>query len=473
MVTYSPTRSAAKTVTKSTANVSGLVYPTFAAGSKLVSALDSITQQEHYAESLKVENRGSSILHWASRDFPWFKHCIWYDATATGGASPPLFRGANFGLAGDTATGMSNRMTPLINTNPDLLLLLGGTNIGPTDTLPATVIASLQSIIDDCEANDIHVILGTILPRVVEDVASPSGNKITPALMNRILEINNWIRAQGSSTVTIWDAWYDLIDTQYSPGDALYGTPWSWVTRDDVHLTPRGCYTAAKSLRTILMAMRRAETWFNTAHDDSDNILSAAASRFEGSGGSAQDGVTGTVATGWAIDNIDGGAGSVSAVASVIANAQTGGQTQRLVITSDGLGSSADNVETISVTPLGYLISEASLSDGDWCQYMFSLSVSSNAVLGSLQTLLRNTTTGVIGRGMGSVIADRTAQPWPHDQYNAWIVTEPVQYNTSDVYNPQLYIDVLQTEAGSVTIDMDKALLRKVEDPQVLFPYTT
>ena len=451
-----------------------LTLPFFTPDTRIITIGDSITRGNNYAISTAIENQGDGILAWALRDCPAFRHCVWYDAAATGGATPPLFRGANFGLSGDTATQIAARTTPMTNSGADLAIVLAGTNIGATDALPATTQDSIQDILDDVTGAGIHVILGTILPREVK--TSPTGSEISPALMQRILDINTWIRAQGAPNITIWDAWDDLVDPAYVYGvDDEYGSPLAGITRDNVHLTPFGAYSAAKTLRGILRTLSAThmydDTWFDSAPAGGDNILTNG--HFTGTGGTAQNATSGAIANNWVVTNTDGAAGSVSAVCSLLANTDTGGQSQRIVCTSDGAGSSTDNVETISLTPLGFTVNEAALNDGDWCQLFFKVSAASSNVIGSLQCLLRNTTSGVIGRRMSHVEANRANQPWPTDAFDAWIISEPIQYNTGDVLNPQLYIDVLQTISGSVTVDIDAALVLAVEDPAVTFPYTT
>lgn len=451
----------------------GTDIPIFPVGTKIAADGDSITQQNHFAASNKIENRASGYLIWALLENPGWVHKVWYDATATDGATPPLFRGANHGIAGDTATGMYNRITPIINTGAKVVVKLCGTNEGATDTLPSAVIASIKNSLNEYADNGIHVILGTIWPRDIR--TNPSGNERSPAYMDRIQEINVWIRQEAARNpnVTLWDPWDDMVDPQYVDGvDDEYGSPLAGMMRDGVHPAPLGAYTASKSLSRILRRMMPQQEWFDKNPANS-NILSNG--NFTGTSGAAQDGVTGTVPDNWAVDNVDGGgSGNVSAVCSLISNAETGGQTLRVVCTSDGLGSSVDNVESILIQPYGSAVVEADLNDGDWVQYFVKITMSANTIVGSFQTWLRNTNTGVFAKGLGSTIQDRTAQPYPtHAMQSVVLQTEALQYNSSDVLNPQIYLDILQTEAGDVTVDIEYAIVRAVEDPQTTFPYTT
>lgn len=446
-------------------------FPQFSSGAKIITVGDSITQYGNFAASNSVENRGTSILHWAINDIPNFRHSIYYDATATSGAAPPLFRGANFGIAAESATNIAARTGPMTRTGAQVAVVLCGTNVGVTDTPVNVATASIQSILDDLTNAGMFVCLGTILPRQVENPAT--GINITTALMDRILAINDWIRTKRSLNVAIWDAWEDMRDPAYSVGDPLYGSPKSGMTRDGVHLTPRGAYTASRPLRTILKQTIASsnlytDTWFPPNIGAASNIILDGI--FSGTGGMTTGGATGVAATNWTVQNITA-AGNVSVVASVVVNPTTGGQSQRIVFTSDGLGSSATNAESITLTPQGFRVSEELLANGDWCQLFFKVRTNASPVVGGLQCILRNQTTYIFGRGLYIADNNRALQPYPNEIFDGWIVSEPMIYNTANVFIPQLQIDVLRSVAGSLTVDVDAAILMKTESAAVTFPY--
>lgn len=450
--------------------------PFFSTGAKIITVGDSIMQANNYANNSpfnKISNQGDGIITWALRDIPAFQHLVWQDSGATGGAAPPYFYGANFGLSGDSATQVAARTTPMVNSGADLAIVLVGTNTGATDALVATTIASIQDILDDLIGTGMHVILGTILPR--ETVTSPTGNQISLALMDRIQSINDWIRVQGSADITVWDAWDDLVDPQYEDGvDDEYGSPLAGMTKDGVHLTPVGAYTAAQSLRSILQQMTDADlfddTWFESDPADSANRITNGS--FTGTSGYPQYGVSGTVAANWVVRSTDTSPSYTSGVASLVANADTGGYSQKLVITCDGLGAT-DGYEQYYMAPLSNIINEPAMTDGNWVQLMFKFRVENNddGILGSLTGRLLNQTQGKNSWGMEWVNTFQ-AEPWPVTDFEGWIVTEPLQYSTGNVFQIYLYANIMENFAGTVDVYCDAAVLLEVADPDLTFPYT-
>lgn len=441
--------------------------PRFAKASKLIIVGDSITQLNHFATSTKVSSRGSGYAQWAIRDLPGWQHLIWYDA----GAGSALFRGANYGISGETATQVAARLTPIENSDGDLALLLVGTNTGATDALPATVVDKLETIITSLRGAGMHVVISTILPRQV--AAEPTGSEISAALMNRILSINNWVRARGDDAVTVIDPWWELVDPAENQS-ALYGSPISGMYYDEVHPAAKGAFVfgsvARKALQGTMGMDQYNDTWFNADPTDASNRLLDG--ELAGSGGTARYGMTGTVPTNWVAECLNGGT-NVTGVASVSSNSETGGQTQTLVLTSDGLGGATDQ-EQCAFLPLGFRVDEGSMTNGEWQQLFFKVRVRNNTdgVLGSLYAELRNNNTGVFGYGMEFRNGINAEEPWPTGDFDVWLISQPVQYNTSDVFTPQLKFPILGGVSGSVTIHVDCALLLGVADPDVTFPYT-
>lgn len=450
-------------------------YPQFAPGAKLISVGDSIIQYGNLADSAKVSNQADSIVNWAICDRPTFQHAIWYDAGATGGASPPLFRGANFGLAGDTATDVTERIAPIVNIDADVCILSVGTNVGATDSSVATTIASIQSIIDSLTPQTV-VILCTIFPRAVS--LTPTGVELSPAEMQRILDINAIIRTMGNGEdVFIADPWYDMIDTQYSPTDDLYGNPKAGVTRDGVHLEPYGAWLAARggtnSINTLLGRMcdtdLYADTWFNSDPKASGNRITNG--EFASAGGTCNLGMTGQVSSTWTASCASG---VVSGVASWSENAETSAGRLTFVFTSTGLGVNANNFEQCLLQPQGTQVNEPAIANGAWCKLFFKVSVSGNTqkVLSNIRAELRNSTTAIYGYGNEETDANRANSVTHADDWGGWIISEAVQYNTSDVFIPRLLFDIRDDIASTVTIVVDACLLLEVTAPATTFPYT-
>lgn len=442
-------------------------YPTFASGDLIGNIGDSITQNGNFASSTKLSNRAVSWIHWAMREHMSMRHGIWYDATATDGASyNALFRGSNYGFSGYSAPAIQPKTTGLVNLNPELAIVLCGTNTGTAEQTPAAVtFAAIQAIIEELTTAGIYVIVGKIFPRAVDGTGYAI--TITPTLMQRILDINDMIVAYAATNplVYVWDCWPDVVDPQYVQGvDDKYGTPLAGFSDDGVHLLTYGAYLASKSLKTLIDRMVTPTRWWSGYSNLFTNPT------LTGSGGTASQGVTGSVATSWVVRNVLTTGQNVTGVASLVSDPATGGQKQRVVITSDGLGSSAGNTETIEILPS----SVTGLTNGQWYQMAFKVEVSSNSgqMLGALRLQLRNSTTGQFGHALEPSTTNRALDPWPTDNLTFNLVTEAVQWNTGNTVLPRLYIECLENKAGSFQVDVSLPHLIPVDNPSTVYPYT-
>jgi len=451
-------------------------YPSFPAGTKIVTLGDSITQDNNLSDvsGQTVANQTDGIITWALRDVPAFKHQIWWEPTATEGASANYFRGANFGIGGDIPTGVAARLTPVINTGAPIVVLLIGTNTGATDASSAVKIAKIGEILTTLTNAGKTVLIGTIFPRTVR--ASPTGYEISTAQMVPILETNAYIRTLNKSfnnKVFVWDAWDDLIDTTYAVNHANYGSIKPAYTKDAVHITPLGAYVAAKSLRAILRQMGGDDVWSNAWFDSDVNQTGNMLSNGEmnGTAGTVSNGITGTAATNLAISGQASGR-NVTGVASVISNSKTGGQSQRLVLTSDGgAGGNANENVTVTIGNISY----SSLTNNDWVSLFVKIKVSGNAQgsLGNVGAYISNNITGKYGKGFDaySSVALKT-YPNTSDNYECWIQTEPIQWVTGSAFFAYVFPQMIEGLAGSATIDIEGLIMKKVPSPVTEFPYT-
>lgn len=438
-------------------------YPRLSVGAKLVIVGDSITQMNHFATSAKVSSRGAGYVQWAIMDIPSIQHLVWYDA----GAGTKLFRGANFGEDGFTATQIFGTMASAIAAGANLIIHLGGTNVGSTDALASTTIASIQSSIDAAKTAGIPIIVCTVWPREV--AASPTGSQISAASMQRIRNINNWIRKQEAPDVIICDPWLDLLDFD----NALYGNPKSGYLYDPVHPAANGAYLMSRRLNKILKAMIPHDffndTYFNADPNDAGNRFLDG--ELAGTGGTARYGMTGSVATNWIAECLNGGT-NITGVASLIANSRTGGQIQRMVFTSDGLGGATDQEKCI-YQPAGFRVDEPSMTNGKYQAMYVPLTVHNpDGALGSIYLSNRNSTQANFGYAKEFRNGTNANEPWPVGSWREWLISQPIDYATSDVFIPQLVIEMLGGVAGTVTVDVECAILRETEDPDVTFPYT-
>lgn len=435
----------------------------FALGTKVVTIGDSLTQGGNTASSTKVANQADSIIHWALMDTPCFRHGIYYDA-----ASSPLFSGSNFGIAGDSATMLLNRLPTILRSadaqGAEIAVVLIGTNTGTTDTGLDAKKQRIKTIVEDLVNSGLTVILGTIFPRAVTGTGFSS--TVAGSYMTTLLAANEYIRSLAADNVLIWDAWADLIDPQYPVGHAYYGTPLATVTTDGVHLKVFGAYSAAKTLRLILQSLAVSNdlwdgTWFNSSPTHSGNRLLDGS--FNGSAGTIGSGVTGQAPTNWGV--------SISspvytgAVSSVLVNNKTGGNSCSIVTTSNGGGSST-GFERLTVSPSGFRVNEPGMTDGKWARLFFKVRIQNHdGVIGAVTSVNRNSTTGVYGYGLEAPNGLEGNEPWPVGTHDGWIVSEAVKYNTSNVFIPYLQIDTLTGVAGSATIEIEAALLLEEQSP--------
>lgn len=447
-------------------------WPTFPVGAKVITVGDSITQDANIATSngLQVYNQNDGIITWALAQVPCFKHSIWYDVTATSGASAPYFRGANFGISGDTATGVYDRITPILNTGADIAVVLIGTNTGTTDAGSAVKIAKIQSIVDDLVANGFFVIIGTILPRTVR--SSPTGYQLSPAQMAPILETNDFIRTLGSANIAVWDSWNDMLDPAYTESDPEYGSILAAYTKDDVHISAMGAYTAAQTLVPILRMIAQNSTlysceWFEN-NGESNRITNG---DFSGTAGSKVNGATGTVATSWTLQAT--ASGNTIPAGSLIDNASTGGKTQRVVLTSDGLGSGTSGENSLLYGSTA-ILNNTGLADGDYVQMFMKVKVTnnSNGLLAGLKMYMTNNVSGKYSHGMDMHSVAVKTFPIPTDDLDMWVSTEPVQWVTGSTFFYYLTMSCVEGVAGSATVDFERIRYKKVASPVTEFPYT-
>src|SRR5690606_17854192 len=98
--------------------------------------------------------------------------------------------------------------------------------------------------------------------------SNPTGYQLTPAHMQRILDINTWIRSElPARGAIVADTFADLVD----PDNPVYGNALPLTLRDGVHFAPRGAFLAGERLRGILEQIIAPGTWFDP--DPSKNNL--------------------------------------------------------------------------------------------------------------------------------------------------------------------------------------------------------
>lgn len=454
----------------------GSLRPPLAAGVKLVNLGNSITMYSNQASgAADVRNQACSELHWAlwrmgAMGHP-VKNQIWADAAATSAyyvptyaeacAANPLFRGGNFGLAGDTATGATRRLNMANNTGADVWLYNIGTNVGSLDNDPNVVIARHLDVINYAKSNNRKLIIGTIRPRSVALIGA--------SWRDRNVTINDWIRANAlaAGASAIADPWEDLRNPAFPPGNPMYGDDLPGVTRDGVHLTPLGAWLSSKSTMAALKKVVGPGSWFNT-NPTVANLWNNPT--FTGATGSPSGGAVGVLPTG--VNVIGPGTGNVTITCSLEPNPATGGQTIILDIASDGLGAMlSTRIFNVSFTnPTTGFIST------DYVQGYLDMEVyaqSASTLVSAFQSTMGQAST-VVARGLGQAVSLVTygGQPFPDEALGrGFVATEPVVVGALTALNHRLNIAVRADVNGTRRMRIYSNIIRVVPSPVTEFPF--
>jgi len=149
-------------------------------------------------------------------------------------ASPAFFEGRPYierGIGGQTTPQMLVRFrADVVRLEPAAVLILAGTNDIAGNTGPATnemIEDNLASMAEIAAANDIQVILSSILPAE----AYPWRPGVEPAF--RILAINRWIEEYADANDHIYLDYYAAMVNDRGGLQTAY-------TTDGVHVTPEG-----------------------------------------------------------------------------------------------------------------------------------------------------------------------------------------------------------------------------------------
>ncbi len=279
-------------------------------------------------------------------------------------------------------------------------------------------------------------------------------------------DVNDWIVAQaGRARVVVCDMTAALRDPIRSALTGVHLEPYAWAVMDGVHASPRGAAAGGAVLSAALAQIIKPGTYFN-ADPTVANLL--ANGRFTGTGGTANNGMSGQIASNTFVSNVSGAGQPVTGVASLEANAETGGQTCVLAITSSGAGA-ADVRNTIRFSHTNPATGFVST---DWVQavYEIELSGAESGILVCHQATLGQSST-ITSRGLGESTGSHNTEPYPTENRRLWLATEPMLVETRTSFNPRLDLSVRADVAGSVTVRVRRAFLRVVPSPVTQFPW--
>lgn len=300
---------------------------------------DSITQYGSYIATSVLGHSASGSMELMAALSGNFDIDIWGSDSNTN----PGWNGANNGVAGQTLTTIGDR-SPDVNTLAiDALIIGGGTNdnIGVNNYMSA--VNAYTGMAAAAKAAGIrHVFIRSIWPK------GPSQSVTTTVADQQ--RYNAALKAYCDANSS-WCHYIDIWSATTNPD----GTPIAGVLNaDDLHPAAYGSLLSVPAYKAAFDAVTDATKTNNRLHDKywalGGNLLANGA--FTGSVAASGTGMSGVLPTGWTASGLTG----TTIVASLEANAETGGQSVVLDITpATGTGSEVLTLTPASFTPTANL----------------------------------------------------------------------------------------------------------------------
>lgn len=330
-------------------------------GSKVALVGDSIAQfgvNVNQAQApATIRSRYNGFLNYAFALSPLFQHDNWIDFSVT----DIRFTGDNLGVSQEqAATFVANRLPELDALTAPLVIVSLGVNdaINVIGVTGQDIMDDLQTIVERALANTNtqEVILTTIRPWEAGFFFDD------PARRQAREDANVLIRAYAAATdnVILCD-----VDLAYDPTQSGYAV--TGATDDNLHPADLGGMLGGAVLSPILISLFESGNYLTDVFASVSQYLSANDSIFNsGTSGSPIGGVSGTVASNYnARLN-----GTGTAVASLEANADTGGQSMVFTLsptTTSALSSSIEvRANDFTVTPDTWIQAWAEIEVDDW-----------------------------------------------------------------------------------------------------------
>jgi lysophospholipase L1-like esterase len=271
------------------------------------------------------------------RDYGYFN---WLNAKL-GGRFNVLF---NAGIGGDSVQDMALRIGDVLPYDPNYCFVQGGYNDLPTRSADQ-IIADFTTIFETLTRNKILVVALTEAP-----LHSSAGN-YSAANAQKVLAVNNWMRnyARLNKGVLLLDVFAAFVDGTSATGQAL--ADMQWGGSDHVHWTPKGSRTIGNAgynlLNSIVPAGNTlASSLIDDYTTDATNPNIVINGMMVGTGGTANTGITGTVANNWSMSRT----GSATAVGTgQVARADGLGYDQQIAATYSASGEQIQLFTTASL----------------------------------------------------------------------------------------------------------------------------
>lgn len=423
---------------------------------RLVMAGDSIIQYNHQGNTpgvvLRTNAKGEVAAALAKR--PYLEMTCWPDATQNANALL-CFAGGNQGVAAENSLQLLNRISETFLQAPDVVIVSIGINdmlsggVGPNPSGDQTKF-NIRTICATLLKRGVRVILATIRPVETAWLAL-SGSGLTARLA--IDSVNADIRSYAASepNVFLWDTWAAYDDGTSTPG----GLPKAGYTEDGLHPDARGAWAeSSDELAEIIYGLfkpTRAYPLFSVLNNIYPN------SNFLLSGGTASTGVTGTVAGSWRVSR----SGLNTIVASLVTNPDTGGNTQRLVITPGG--SSPTELTTFQL--IGDVVSAVPYQN-KWVKGYVRVGLSDWAGWRNIQAVILRD--GSLPLTSGNNLRNAATDIMPSSGLNDLIIPiGPVLVPSgTTIFIPTVETRTIHNASGTGTVDIKEMFLTEVPDPR-------
>lgn len=333
-----------------TAIVTGVVVPAgpvkLTASSRIVAVGDSNTQ---YGASIST-----ALAYTNLSDLPVLASLAGNyneDIFAQGWGTVPGWQGSNYGVAGESMTGINPRMTDALKYAPDCVYLAGGTNDGADTSAAGTSIANNYiTKAQEARAAGVKYVVIRAIPPVAGAQFSTARHQGRLAFLATV----NAFAAANSDWCKVADIYTPNIQ---ATGEAVAG----YLQSDGLHFAEYGTFLNSVIVKAVFDSIT-APGAANLPGNMSVNNQIANGGTLPGAGGT-KTGVTGSIPDGWNATLT----GASVVVASKVANADTGGQSLQLDVTP-AAGSGNDNA---AISPIANL----ALTAGNWYQAWMEVEV--------------------------------------------------------------------------------------------------
>lgn len=427
--------------------------------SKIAIVGTSLCQHNTNATSTpKISNWARGWMNWCRVQGPQLDFTVWHSGGAD--AFSRYFVGANHGVSGQNSDEIIARLSAVLASNPDMVIVDCGTNDISNGYSLDDIVSYSRTIYDFFRARGVAVLILPILARAASSWSAGGTER------RKAAAVNAWRRAYSIATGCYyfdWNAaWVEPTNTN--------GEPKSGYSDDGTHFNIAGAQAVGKALADYLSAFMPPrqphmvgqdedfDATYNLAGSIHPNPLSVGTSGVAGTGVNA-----GNIATSMRIERSSGT--TVTVTPSKETRPDGKGDYQVMTFTPGGSAVERFYYRTnTSDTP-------HSFSAGDWVRLYMDVDVSAYAGWKSIQLYCKDQGSG----GMTSYDLEEydiagTLQPFPSVAWSGTLVTPPIQIVPgSTTIRTRLEMALDGAVAGTPVIKAGGARTSRVYKPSVIW----